>query len=234
MDGLSRFSVLPFVCVLVMIVAVAGIDVSGVSAEPEVPEVKVRRISPGPFSSSRPLWLSASVSEDPANYEIRPFAVAQPLTGSLDFNPRMERYYFNAADWTVGSHGIFPQVSTPYSLRWHLEPICLSGPFVQTLPVLPQISPERREVGLRSDGMLTARFRPIGWSDREFALMAGDEAGDAMMLDFVDPQAVDNRGSLLGADVTIADVVGRNVSWWAHGGYRKNDWLAFRRHAGAG
>jgi len=53
-----------------------------------------------------------------------------------------------------------------------------------------------------------------------------------MMGEFSSPEhSVGNRGSLLGLDLTAADAIGQKASWWMRGGYRKDDWLAHRRHA---
>lgn len=85
-------------------------------------------------------------------------------------------------------------------------------------------------LGPSSGGVLEVHEGAVGQSSPDVIITVGDEAGDALMLDFLDQEGeVGNRGTLLGLEVGVASPSGCSDRWWLRGRYRKDDWLAYRR-----
>jgi|GEM_PF-3050763 len=209
---------------------------------------EVRTLSRGLFSPiallvllSLPSGVWAQAPWPPPSFEEDLYSEAALLGGSLDFHPSLERCFFNAAHQRIAVRGIFTEGPAPVGFFLNgtaVSPRLCGGSAAALLPVWgPGV--QSAEVRARPDlgrgpgsgGTVHLRTQRLVARGPEVRLKAGDETGDALMLDFLDDApSVGNRGSLLAVEAGTGRETGPGRRWWVRGQYLKDDWLAYRRH----
>jgi hypothetical protein len=195
-----------------------------------------------PYNPNPTLRLAQKTRAAVLYGEEGPFSLTGPFSQSLDFSSSAETYYFNSAEQIVGVRGLFSEAQLPCAVLWENIPISPSICGAHSPAMIPVIS--RRHVAryfhpslsidqaLAPAGVLSVDHSGLNVAGSEFLVTVGDEVGDALMLDFLDGNSqVANRGSLLGLEVGVGESINPTDSWWARTNYRKDDWLAYRRHS---
>ncbi len=137
--------------------------------------------------------------------------------------------------------GLFWETGVPYLVLLDDMPVSLRICGTSSLSLLPLWNHHGRkavrfhpeiEKGLSAGGVLQLPSLRSMSRGREVTLTVGDEAGDALMLDFLENgDSVGNRGTILGVEAAASWASGHDDSWRVRGRYRKDDWLAYHRHS---